>query len=80
ASMSFVGGARAQAHLRQVLTGMVSRLFPNPEFLVGGAHKKFDQGGNLVDESTREHLQAFMGRFTEWIRLVGTADLNTANR
>jgi len=71
ASMSFVGGARAQAHLRQVLTGMVSRVFPTPEFLVGGAHKKFDQEGNLTDASTGEHLQALVGRFADWIRLVG---------
>jgi len=67
ASMSPVGTARAQSHLRQVLSGTVTPVFPHPEFLVGAAHTKFDVEGNLTDEATREHLAKYVSAFLKWI-------------
>lgn len=66
ASPGPVGGARAQGQLKQVLLGVVADLFPHPEMLIGGAGKRFDGEGNLIDESTREHLQRFMSAFVAY--------------
>lgn len=66
ASPSIVGGVRAQGHLKLVLLGMASEVFPYPEFLVTGAHHKFDSG-RLTDESTREHLEKLLGNLVLWV-------------
>ena len=67
ASMSPVGSARAQSHLRQVLSGTVTPVFPYPDFLTGAAHTKFDAEGTLTDEATREHLAKYVSAFLKWI-------------
>ena len=67
ASMSPVGSARAQSHLRQILGGTVTPLFSYPDFLVGAAHTKFDAEGTLTDEATREHLAKYVSAFLKWI-------------
>ncbi len=65
------GGARAQAHLRQVLTGMIAQIFPYPEFLVAQSFRKFDEDGKLLDEATQEHLSKYVSAFLAWIEKVG---------
>ena len=57
ASPSFMGGARAQYHLRQVCVQL--NLYPlnNPEVFINNAHKKFDENGNLIDKETEELLR-----------------------
>lgn len=67
ASMSPIGSARAQSHLRQILGGTVTPLFPYPDFLAGAVHTKVDAEGALVHEATREHLAKFVAAFLEWI-------------
>jgi chromate reductase len=67
ASMSPVGSARAQSHLRQILGGTVTPLFPYPDFLAGAAHTKFDDNGRLVDETTRDYLARYVDDFLRWI-------------
>lgn len=67
ASMSPVGTARAQAHLRQILGGTVTRLFPHPEVLIGAAHTRFDEAGQITDASTQAHLERFMVAFLDWV-------------
>ncbi len=66
ASPGGVGTARAQSHLRQILGGTVSRVFPHPDLLVGGAKAKFSETGELVDERTKEHLLAYAESFVAW--------------
>ncbi len=68
ASFSVVGTARAQAHLKNVLLGMATPVFPYPEVLVGAAQAKFDPEGSLIDAATREHLGKFMTAFASWAR------------
>ncbi len=68
ASMSPVGSARAQSHLRQILGGTVTPIFPYPDFLVGAAHTKFDAAGGLIDERTRELLTKYVDAFLDWIK------------
>jgi chromate reductase len=66
ASASFVGGARAQQVMKIVLLGMAARVFPWPELLVGGAHAKF-MDGELVDETTRGFLKAYVDGFAGFV-------------
>ncbi len=68
ASLSPVGTARAQSHLRQILGGTVSTVFPYPDMLVGGAGARFDAQGSIVDESTISHLQRYAEAFVPWVR------------
>ncbi len=63
ATGSLVGTARAQAHLKQVMLGMLAHPFPWAELLVSKASTRF-VGGELVDEETRallgQYLEAFV--------------------
>lgn len=68
ASMSPVGSARAQSHLRQILGGTITPVFPYPDFLAGAAHTKFDAEGTLTDEATREHLAKYVSAFLKWMQ------------
>lgn len=52
ASPGNFGTARGQLALRQVLVATHSRVLQRPELLVFGAHQRFDEAGNLTDETT----------------------------
>ena len=67
AAGSFVGGARAQQHLKAVLLGMGTPVFPRAELLVGASHTKVDQGA-LTDEATRRRLGEYLLDFIDWVR------------
>lgn len=66
-SGGLTGGARAQAHLRDILAGMVTPVFPWPELLVAASHKKF-QDGEFTDEIGRDLLEQYMVGFADWAR------------
>jgi chromate reductase len=68
ASPSQVGTARAQLHLRQLLSHIRARTLPPPELLVARAHEKFDAGHRLTDEGSRLVLKALLERFAHWIQ------------
>ena len=67
ATLSPVGGARAQQHLKTVLLGMATPVFPWPEMVVASAGDKFSEG-KLVDETSRSRLSAYMSGFVDWVR------------
>ncbi len=67
ASPGQVGTARAQLHLRQILSHIQARVLPPPELLVARAHERFDAGLRLKDESTRKVLAGLLQRFSQWI-------------
>ncbi len=67
ASPSQIGTARAQLHLRQLLSHVHARLLPPPELLVAKAHERFDAGLRLKDEGTRKVLGDLLVRFSRWI-------------
>lgn len=67
ASMGGQGTSRAQYHLRQVFVYLDGRVMNKPELMVGGAHTKFDDQGQLTDESTRKYLSRFLGSVLGWI-------------
>ena len=66
AAASFVGGARAQQHLKTVLLGMGTPVFPWPELLVGAAHTKVEDG-EIRDEATLRLLGQYMAGFEGWL-------------
>ena len=66
ASPGMVGGARAQSHLKHILLGMGSQVFPYPEFLLSQAGGKFDDGA-LVDETTRSFLTKYLEAYAAWV-------------
>lgn len=57
ASMGLHGTSRAQYHLRQVFVNINMHPFNKPELMVGLAHEKFDQEGNLIDLKTKERVK-----------------------
>ncbi|HKT60764.1 MAG TPA: NAD(P)H-dependent oxidoreductase [Gemmatimonadales bacterium] len=67
ASPSQIGTARAQLHLRQLLSHVRARTLPPPELLVARAHERFDRELRLTDEGTRRVLADLLERFRQWI-------------
>ena len=67
ASPSRIGTARAQLHLRQLLSHVHARVLPPPELLIASAHERFDKSLRLTDEVTRDMLAKLLQRFGRWI-------------
>ena len=55
--MGAIGGARCQYHLRQIPVFPDAMVMNKPEFMGGVIQNKVDpQTGEVVDQSTRDHL------------------------
>jgi chromate reductase len=67
ASPSQIGTARAQLHLRQLLSHVQARILPPPELLVASAHERFDADLRLTHEGTRRVMAQLLQRFSRWI-------------
>jgi len=67
ASPSYVGTARGQMVLRQILLHPPAYVMPEPQILIPFALERFDeQTGDLVDERTREMMNRFLKALVEW--------------
>lgn len=64
------GTRLAQNSLRQVFYATESLVLPKPAMFVREAERLFDEGGGLVDQPTRELLEAVLAAFANWIDLV----------
>lgn len=60
ASISMLGGIRAQLHLRQILLDVNVYSVIKPEVIVTFAEKKFDANGKLVDPDSRKFLSQLL--------------------
>ncbi|HVT61425.1 MAG TPA: NAD(P)H-dependent oxidoreductase [Thermoanaerobaculia bacterium] len=67
ASMGPGGTIRAQLALRQAFLYTEVYALLKPEVLVGSAHEKFDDQGNLTDARTRQSVAALLGALAEWV-------------
>ena len=67
AAASIAGGARAQAHLKTVLLGMGTPVFPWPELLVAQAHTKVADG-RVTDPVSNKFIGEYLDGFLAWIR------------
>ncbi len=63
-----LGTARAQYHFRQlaVFTNMFT--FNKPELFVPNAMEKFDQNGNLKDDSVKERIKLLLETLAAWTK------------
>ena len=70
-SMGVIGGARCQYHLRQILVFLDAMVMNKPEFMGGVIQNKVDpQTGEVVDQSTRDHLSGQLTAFGDYIKRV----------
>ncbi len=68
ASPSILGGARAQYHLRQSFVFLNMHPVNQPEVMIAGAHEKFDQDGNLKDETAKKLIRQLLENLVTWTR------------
>ncbi|MGS2809540.1 NADPH-dependent FMN reductase [Nocardia sp. MW-W600-9] len=64
------GSVRAQLALRQVFVWTESDVVVKPEVIAFRSHERFDDAGNLVDETTIDLLQGLLAALTAKIERV----------
>jgi len=62
-----IGGFGAYHHLRQSLVFLDMPTLNQPETYVGSVSTLFDEGGEVINEGTREFLTGFAQTFADWI-------------
>ncbi len=71
ASIGTLGTARAQYHLRQMFVFL--NMFPvnQPEVMISNAAKRFDEKGNLTDETSRKLIGQLLEELVNWTKRLG---------
>lgn len=72
ATPAFVGTARGQAHLRQIVFYNAMPLLPTAEVLIARAGERFDAAGDLTDGDTRSVLRDMLEKFAVWVERHAT--------
>ena len=67
ASVSPVGGVRAQYHLRHMCVSLNCFCMNTPQVYIGEAAKKFDANLTLVDPGVRDELTKFLAAFRDYV-------------
>jgi len=70
ASPSGLGTGRAQYHLRQSFVFLDAFVMNKPEVMIAAAHQKFDDNGELQDETTRQFIGDLVQALGLWIARV----------
>ncbi len=70
AAMSMGGGVRAQYQLRQSFVFLNVDAVLQPEVAIGNATERFDQQGNLKDETSKKLIGQLLKNLAEKIRLL----------
>jgi chromate reductase, NAD(P)H dehydrogenase (quinone) len=70
ASVGSTGSARAQYHLRQTFVFLNMHAVNQPEVMISNAAKRFDDQGNLTDETARKLIQQLLAELIRWTRLL----------
>lgn len=68
ASTGALGTARAQYHLRQMLVFLNAFPLNKPEVMIAQAAGKFDEAGNLTDDTTRDFIRQHLVALATWTR------------
>jgi chromate reductase, NAD(P)H dehydrogenase (quinone) len=68
ASVGVLGTARAQYHLRQMFVFLNMHAVNQPEVMIGNAAQRFDEQGNLTDETTKKLIGQLLQNLTAWTR------------
>ena len=77
ASGGAIATARAQYDLRKMMVFL--NMFPlnQPEVMIGNAGEKFDDKGDLTDETTRDFIKKQLDALLEWTRRLSQSDEKT---
>lgn len=67
ASIGNLSGFGANHHLRQILVGVNVPIMVQPEVYIGNSAELFDKDGKLVNNSTKDFLDAFLKSFEKWV-------------
>jgi len=70
ASVGMLGTARAQYHLRQMFVFLNMHAVNQPEVMISQATKRFDEQGNLTDETSRKLIQQLLQELVRWTKLL----------
>lgn len=62
------GTVRSQIQVRQALLGAGARPLDRPQLHVARARERFDDAGNLVDDETREKVEALVAALVQRVR------------
>jgi chromate reductase, NAD(P)H dehydrogenase (quinone) len=68
ASVGLFGTARAQYHLRQIFVFLNMHAVNRPEVMIGNASQRFDEQGNLTDETSRDLIRQLLQNLGDWAR------------
>ncbi len=67
ASRGVLGTIMANHHLRQIFVYLNANTLNGPEVLVGNAGEKFDKDGELIDDTTRKFVSAYLAKLQDAI-------------
>jgi chromate reductase, NAD(P)H dehydrogenase (quinone) len=73
ASVGMLGSARAQYHLRQSFVFLNMYPVNQPEVLIANASQRFNERGELTDETSRELIRKLLAELVAWTRRLGKA-------
>lgn len=68
ASIGILGTARAQYHLRQCFVFLNMYPVNQPEVMIGGAAQRFNERGELTDETSRELIRKLLAELMAWAK------------
>lgn len=66
ASPAITGGVQAQAHLKHVLAGTLSLVYPVPACCFGQCHTVIEDG-KITDGATNQRLKDYLEGFLHWL-------------
>ena len=66
ASTGMIGTARAQYHLRQMFVFLNMYPINGPEVMIANAPQRFDENGNLTDETSKELISQLLQSLVTW--------------
>jgi chromate reductase len=72
ASVGIFGTARAQYHLRQMFVFLEMEAVNQPEVMIGSAAKRFDERGELTDETSKELIGRLLANLVAKTRLLAS--------
>lgn len=73
AAMSMGGGVRAQYQLRQAFVFLNMEAVLQPEVAIGNATERFDEQGNLKDETSKKLIGQLLQNLVKKVRLLKPA-------
>jgi chromate reductase len=73
ASIGMLGSARAQYHLRQSFVFLDMYPVNQPEVMIANASQRFNERGELTDETSRELIRKLLAELVAWTKRLGKA-------